>query len=29
LAWREYVGSEGRLIARYDFGASAPIKEHS
>ncbi len=27
LGWREYVGSEGRVIARYDFGASAPIKE--
>ena len=27
LGWREYVGSEGRVIARYDFGASPPIKE--
>jgi transketolase len=27
LGWREYVGSEGRVIARYDFGASAPIKD--
>jgi transketolase len=27
LGWREYVGSKGRVIARYDFGASAPIKD--
>jgi transketolase len=27
LGWREYVGSGGRVIARYDFGASAPIKD--
>jgi len=27
LGWREYVGSEGRVIAHYDFGASAPIKD--
>jgi transketolase len=27
LGWREYVGSEGRVIARYDFGTSAPIKD--
>ncbi len=27
LGWREYVGSDGRVIARYDFGASAPIKD--
>ena len=27
LGWSEYVGSEGRVIARYDFGASAPVKE--
>jgi transketolase len=27
LGWREYVGLEGRVIARYDFGASAPIKD--
>jgi transketolase len=27
LGWREYVGSEGRVVARYDFGASAPIKD--
>jgi transketolase len=27
LGWSEYVGSEGRVIARYDFGASAPIKD--
>jgi transketolase len=25
--WREYVGSEGCVVARYDFGASAPIKD--
>jgi transketolase len=27
LGWKEYVGSEGKVIARSDFGASAPIKE--
>lgn len=27
LGWREYVGAEGRVVARYDFGASAPIKD--
>jgi transketolase len=27
LGWREYVGLEGQVIARYDFGASAPIKD--
>lgn len=27
MGWRQYVGSEGRVIARYDFGASAPIKD--
>jgi transketolase len=27
LGWREYVGLEGHVIARYDFGASAPIKD--
>jgi transketolase len=27
LGWSEYVGPEGRVIARYDFGASAPIKD--
>jgi transketolase len=27
LGWREYVGLEGRVVARYDFGASAPIKD--
>ena len=27
LGWREYVGTEGRVVARYDFGASAPIKD--
>ena len=27
LGWREYVGSEGRVIARCEFGASAPMEE--
>jgi transketolase len=27
LGWREYVGFEGAVIARCDFGASAPIKD--
>ncbi len=27
LGWREYVGDEGVVIARSDFGASAPIKD--
>jgi transketolase len=27
LGWREYVGDEGIVIARSDFGASAPIKD--
>jgi transketolase len=27
LGWREYVGSKGQVIARYDFGASAPVKD--
>jgi transketolase len=27
LGWREYVGAEGRVVAPYDFGASAPIKD--
>jgi transketolase len=27
LGWREYVGLDGHVIARYDFGASAPIKD--
>jgi transketolase len=27
LGWREYVGSEGRVVAHYDFGASAPLKD--
>jgi transketolase len=27
LGWGEYAGSEGCVIARYDFGASAPIKD--
>jgi transketolase len=27
LGWREYVGDFGLVVARSDFGASAPIKE--
>ncbi len=27
LGWSEYVGSQGRVIAHSDFGASAPIKD--
>ena len=27
LGWKEYAGSEGKVIGRSDFGASAPIKE--
>jgi transketolase len=27
LGWREYVGADGRVVARGDFGASAPAKE--
>ncbi len=27
LGWKEYIGSEGRVVARRDFGASAPIKD--
>ncbi|MCU1310150.1 MAG: Transketolase [Candidatus Angelobacter sp.] len=27
LGWREHVGLDGRIVARADFGASAPIKE--
>jgi transketolase len=27
LGWREFVGFHGRIVARSDFGASAPIKE--
>jgi transketolase len=27
LGWRGYVGLDGRIIARRDFGASAPLKE--
>jgi transketolase len=26
LGWREHVGLDGRIVARADFGASAPIK---
>jgi transketolase len=27
LGWKEYVGTDGRVVARNDFGASAPVKE--
>jgi transketolase len=27
LGWRRYAGIDGRIIARRDFGASAPLKE--
>lgn len=27
LGWKEYVGLEGRVIGRVDFGASAPVKD--
>ena len=27
LGWKEYVGAEGKVVARSDFGASAPIKD--
>ena len=27
LGWKEYIGLEGSVIARRDFGASAPIKD--
>ena len=27
LGWRRYTGIDGRIIARRDFGASAPLKE--
>ena len=27
LGWKEYVGDRGKVIARTDFGASAPIKD--
>jgi transketolase len=27
LGWKEYVGNDGIVVARSDFGASAPIKE--
>jgi transketolase len=27
IGWRRYVGLDGRIIARRDFGASAPLKE--
>jgi transketolase len=27
LGWDRYVGFDGKIIARADFGASAPLKE--
>lgn len=27
LGWKEYIGSEGVVIGRTDFGASAPVKD--
>jgi transketolase len=27
LGWKEYVGMEGQVVARRDFGASAPLKD--
>ncbi len=27
LGWKEYVGMEGQVVARRDFGASAPVKD--
>ena len=27
LGWRRYVGIDGRIVARREFGASAPLKE--
>ena len=27
LGWKEYIGLDGSVIARRDFGASAPIKD--
>jgi transketolase len=27
LGWKEFVGTKGRVVARSDFGASAPIKD--
>ena len=27
LGWDRYVGLDGRIIARPDFGASAPLKD--
>ena len=27
LGWKEYIGSDGCVIGRADFGASAPIKD--
>jgi transketolase len=27
LGWKEYIGDRGKVIARTDFGASAPIKD--
>src|SRR5437764_11607383 len=27
LGWKEYIGTDGVVIGRTDFGASAPVKE--
>jgi transketolase len=27
LGWSQYVGTEGEVVGRDDFGASAPIKD--
>jgi transketolase len=27
LGWRRYVGLDGAIVARREFGASAPLKE--
>ncbi|MGH9759317.1 MAG: transketolase-like TK C-terminal-containing protein, partial [Blastocatellia bacterium] len=27
LGWRTYVGLDGRVVARRNFGASAPLKD--
>jgi transketolase len=27
LGWKEYIGLDGKVVARRDFGASAPIKD--
>ena len=27
LGWHEYTGLDGRIVARREFGASAPLKD--